>query len=176
MRIVSVADLPGLHNPFRCGRREAFESVLRQAVVADARHHSWEVWRPRVDQLVASMNAERAQALTRDARERWSPAELADCRQACAYHQVDWTAISEAACRLVEPDVRLDEAAIEDAAGQFAGPEHEFFQSLFYEPIKWWPAAGTLSNGQHRACGLALARAERVPVAPGPEALGARDP
>jgi hypothetical protein len=32
--------------------------------------------------------------------------------------------------------------------------ERECLRSLFAEPIKWYPSAPRLTNGQHRVCGL----------------------
>jgi hypothetical protein len=66
----------------------------------------------------------------------------------------------------------VTEDTIDVAARRLPQPEHEFFSSLFYEPIKWWPGAKRMSNGQHRACGLILGGAS--PGSGGPRSCWAK--
>ena len=175
LRIVDVSELPGFHNPFKCGRREVFEEALVDAARPYARSRPWQLWRRPVAELVESMQIEDKQAVTRSVRERFGPDEIAECRQRCAYHQLDWQIVAGLACGMVEGHGQeLTEDTIDHTAARLAKPERMLFWSLFYEPINWVPASRTLTNGQHRACGLAVGGAQRVPIAPGPVEVEAR--
>lgn len=172
LRIVDVSELPGFHNPFRCGRRELFDDALREAVAG--RRRAWEVWKPSVGAMVGSLGVEEIESITRRRRASLTRDELELCRLWCPYHQVDWVRIARAACWLVtEYGAGLTNAEWDAAVAEFEGLDRISFVSLFFEPINWHPDERTLVNGQHRSCGLFCAGVERVPVRPGPAQLSA---
>lgn len=169
LRIVDVTEPPGFHNPFKCPRRDVFDYAIHQAVVAKRR--PWQIWKPSVEDLVASFPVKDTEAM-RAVRDGFGPDEAPECRRVCAYHQVDWIDVAARACELVETHgALLREETIESTAKELGHLEGAFLWSLFENPIKWHPSSPTITNGQHRACGLVVGKAKRVPVAPGPRAL-----
>lgn len=118
------------------------------------------------------MSWEDREGVMRAARDRFSRDEIAELQRSCIYHQVDWPAVADLACELMEthgPELTWD--AVDKAAAALEKPERSFLVSLFWDPINWWPTSKTFTNGQHRACGLVLGGAIRVPVLPGPQTL-----
>jgi hypothetical protein len=120
------------------------------------------------------MSWEEREAVMRAARDRFSRDEVAELQRSCIYHQVDWPAVAARACELVEahgPELRWD--AVDKAAATLEEPARSFLVSLFWDPINWWSTSKIFTNGQHRACGLFLGGAKRVPVLPGRQTLEA---
>jgi hypothetical protein len=172
LRIVDVAALPGFHNPFKCARRDVFNRAVHEAVRAGRR--PWQVWKPPARELMGSLPVEEGEAVMRAVRDSFGPGEARECRRLCVYHQVDWIDVAGRACALVETHgATLRAAAIDAAAEQLPDPDGAFLWSLFETPLKWYPSSPTLTDGQHRACGLVVGNARRVPVAPGPGTLEA---
>ena len=170
LRIVEVAELPGFHNPFKCDRREIFDLAIRDQV--SARRRSWQIWKPSVDKLIESLSVQDTEQITRAARDHLEPDQVQTCRQRCAYHHPDWRNVAAAATSLVQTHgAELEDEMIERAVGEVPKPDQWSLRSLFLEPIYWHPTSKTLSNGQHRACGLVLSGAYLVPIAPGPARL-----
>lgn len=114
------------------------------------------------------MTWEEREAVIRAARDGFSREEVAELQRSCIYHQVDWAAVADLACELVKahgPELMWD--AVDKAAAALDEPERSYLVSLFWDPICWYPTSKMFTNGQHRACGLSLGGARRVPVFPG---------
>jgi hypothetical protein len=85
------------------------------------------------------------------------------------YHQPDWMSVARLGCALAETHgSSLTDDAMDAAAVGVDPSDRLWLRSLFEWPIKikWHPTSSTLTDGQHRACGLVLSGAERVPVWP----------
>jgi hypothetical protein len=112
----------------------------------------------------------------RGVRERFTAADVSECQRLCVYHQVDWPAVARLASDLVQAHgVTLTAEAVDAAAETLDPSDRRWLSSLFDWPIKWHPTSPTLTDGQHRACGLVLGGAERVPVWQGPVKLAAEE-
>jgi hypothetical protein len=124
--------------------------------------------------LTALLSVSETETAMRTVRDRLTADDIAECRRSCPYHQVDWPLLATVACDLIETHgPTLVDEAIDAAAATLEEPDGRFLTSLFETPIKWAPASRTLTDGRHRACGLILGGATRVPVAPGPQRLEA---
>jgi hypothetical protein len=130
---------------------------------------NWEEHPDGTVDLTALLSLTETETAMRTVRDRLTPDEIAQCRRSCPYHQVDWPLLATVACDLIETHgTTLIDEAIDAAAATLEELDGRFLTSLFENPIKWAPASRTLTDGQHRTCGLFLGGATRVPVAPGP--------
>jgi hypothetical protein len=91
----------------------------------------------------------------------------------CSYHAADWRSIAEAACWVLDLQLRasvqswtvdLGAHLARFPGGALAPPEADFADSLFSDPIAWLPGEDMVDDGQHRTCALRLAGARAVPV------------
>ncbi len=136
MGIVSVADLPWAHNPFKCAHRDRFEEIRGLYDKSPGGKL------PAGAHFFSSLSAD----------------EFA----ACSYHKRDWIAIAAASLELLQ-GLRPG-SDLRDVLGAAAnllpdGPDRQQLVCLFSDPIKFSPRAIRLTNGQHRACALKAAGA-----------------
>lgn len=132
---VLVDDLPWPFKPFRC------------------------VHYPRVRWLLDAENPDTATAATRcsEMLTRLTPEEVA----ACPYHSADWGLAAEVSVSLHREGLRPGTGVFEEAALAGGAKEDELWaiRSFWTEPISWQRGQPSVTNGQHRICGLKLSGA-----------------
>ncbi|MEW1637484.1 hypothetical protein AB0469_25850 [Streptomyces sp. NPDC093801] len=85
---------------------------------------------------------------------------------ACPYHQVNWTAIAEAATELAaaELDEDPERGRAAYAMEHLEEADREWARALVHDPICWDDNHDALTNGQHRTCALRAAGVAYLPV------------
>lgn len=130
--VVAVADLPWAHRPARCAHANRFEQLEAH-------------YPPSSGARTAAIGAHWFFTLTDD--------DIA----ACGYHRPDWSRIADVAVavfRALAPGAP-PEAALTAVGDAIVDPcDREWCESLFTDPIVWYPGAPNVVNGQHRTCAL----------------------
>lgn len=140
-RLISPADLPPPHGPFKCHHSDRF-LTLQSDIDGTFAHH-------------LSAGNSFLQSLTLD-----------DLRS-CAYHLHDWRAIGAAALTIYDewgplvPHANIL-SAVSDTSLDNA--EALWLWSIFADPIVISSAGESFVNGQHRACGLRFAGVDLIVV------------
>lgn len=132
LAVVAVADLPWAHRPARCAHAGRFEQIEA-------------LYPPDSGARTAAIGAHWFFTLT--------DVDLASC----SYHRADWSRIADVAVavyRALTPGAQPATALT--AVGEAIGDpcERAWCESLFSDPIVWYPGAPNVVNGQHRTCAL----------------------
>ena len=148
MVVMSVAELPWAHHPFRCRYTAGFDAAVPE---------------PRVPH--GSATPEWVPEFSEAARHRFVAAFArslsAEQLRRCAYHRPNWKWAADAAVACFERGVRPEPGEVIHAA-RTAGQSDKTAEALYSfwrEPI--FLNGPILGNGQHRMCALKLAGVPR---------------
>ena len=142
LAVIAVADLPWAHNPSKCRWFERFQRVC-------------DLYPPEENEDPA-VGAQWYLSLGEE--------EIASC----IYHQADWKRIAKVSVEVFEglaEGAELEEAVtiIHHKLGDSA--ERGWCEALFADPIICHPGQGSVTDGQHRSCGLRASGADFCVVA-----------